>query len=379
MTLEEVKEKLRRRLIDNDGNVAPHNLVDIIDDAKSAGLGERDIARLLPEIDQSINWAAIKKEKQAAQEAAAQREEAKKRAVELINTMIGLLFADGILEQSELAAIFDKASSLKITDHSIAKKIYSRIEKGGYKPFPNVDLKAGRLRDILLSTSWYDDSNYARVLAAQRVSTSQRQKEAEEKEQELQRQEENRERVKKKMSPASLAFLIFMSVTAIVFAVKSWYDYAREAGKRKEIHVTANNETTLQNAETLTQTEREKIVATLKTLYEVPAAPVSDDYMFRFQNLFNEHTAHYYGATNISRKKIAALKRRFWNNVSGYGIDNLLFVFMGRAENYGYNIRVSGTVRDTAQKTSQFNSSNFMDIVTLDRNFRVSTVIALGK
>lgn len=391
MTLEEIKEKLRRRLIDYDGNVAPHNLVDIIDDARSAGLGERDIARLLPEIDRSINWKAIKDEKQAAQEAAEQKEEAKKKAVALINTMIGFVFADGILEQSELKALFDKASTLKITSHSVAKKIHSRIEKDGYKPSPNADLKANSLRDILLSASWYDEPNYARVLAEEQGTAFQQQpqKKSERQQQSPNQQgQESGQQVgppatavnameqlaENQIAPATKIFFAVMLFVAIVFALKSWYDNAKETGKRSEINVTANNETILQNADALTQTEREKIVATLKTLYEVPTTPVSEDYMLRFQNLFNERTAHYYGRTNISRKKIAVSKRYFWNNVSGYGIDNLRFTFVGRPENYGYDIQVSGTVHYTLQKTNEFKSTPCLELVTLSRDFKISAV-----
>jgi hypothetical protein len=69
ITLEEIKDKLRKRLIEHEGNIEPYQLVDIIAEAKTIGLEEKDIAKLVPDLDQSINWTAIREEKRHAEEA----------------------------------------------------------------------------------------------------------------------------------------------------------------------------------------------------------------------------------------------------------------------------------------------------------------------
>ena len=163
MTLDELKDRLRKRLIEHDGNVSPHHLTDLIEEAKTIGLEEKDIARLVPDVDQSINWAAIKEEKRLVVEVKQLKEQEKLQAAELLDALISYSFSDGIVAQSELETIFARTAELHQSELKIAKKINKAFEKGGYKPYPNPDLKAMGLKEILLSTSWYDAKNYAVV------------------------------------------------------------------------------------------------------------------------------------------------------------------------------------------------------------------------
>ncbi len=165
MTLDDLKDHLRRRLLEHDGNIEPHHLVDLVEEAKKIGLAERDIAKLVPEIDQSINWAAIKEEKRAALETKLFKEQADLQATELLDALINSSFSDGIIEQSELAIIYNKAAALEQSELRISKKINNKIKKGGYKPYPNADLTAKGLKELLLSTSWYDADNYAAIVS----------------------------------------------------------------------------------------------------------------------------------------------------------------------------------------------------------------------
>ena len=160
MTLEEIKDKLRKRLIEHEGNIEPFHLVDIVAEAKAIGLEEKDIAKLVPDLDQSINWAAIKEEKRIAEETKLLKKQEQLLATELLDAMISYSFSDGVVAQAELDAIFTKATELRQNSLMIARKINKRFEKGDYKPYPAPDLKAKNLKEIILSTSWYDAENY---------------------------------------------------------------------------------------------------------------------------------------------------------------------------------------------------------------------------
>jgi hypothetical protein len=161
ITLDDIKDRLRRRLIEHDGNIAPHHLADIIGDARAIGLQEMDIARLVPEIDRSVNWAQVREEKRLQQASEQLQEEQKQQASELMRAMINFSFSDGVVERQELVTLFSKAAELQQDELDIARTIMSKIEALGYKPHPNADLTAGSLKEILLSTSWYEPRKYA--------------------------------------------------------------------------------------------------------------------------------------------------------------------------------------------------------------------------
>lgn len=161
ITVEDIKNRLRQRLIEHDGNIAPHDLLDIVEDARDIGLTEHDIARLVPEVDISVNWPAIREERRAAAELKLMEQQRLLQNRELIKALIDFSFRDGMVEQAELVAIFDRVAEVALDEQEIALEIKSRIDTYNYKPYPNFDPKAASVRDMLVSTSWYEPRKYA--------------------------------------------------------------------------------------------------------------------------------------------------------------------------------------------------------------------------
>jgi hypothetical protein len=177
LTLDELKDKLRKRLIDLEGHVEPADLEDIIEEAKELGLADEQIGRLVPEIDRTINWEHIRLEKEKAIEAAAieaerqaKRQEEIDSAPEYLDALISYCMADGIVEEAELRVIFEKAKNLEQSLHAIAVKIKGLLDKGRFRPYPNANLNADGLHEVLMSTSWYTDKTHPQ--AQQQASAS---------------------------------------------------------------------------------------------------------------------------------------------------------------------------------------------------------------
>lgn len=167
LTAEELKEKLRKRLTELEGHAAPEDLEDIIEEARELGMNEAQIARMVPEVDRSINWEHIRLQKeQAAAEAAIEAERAAKRQEEIaaapqyLDALISYSMGDGIVEAEELRVIFDKAAGLEQPLHALAATIKGLLEKGRFRPYPNADLNADGLHRVLMSTSWYTDKKH---------------------------------------------------------------------------------------------------------------------------------------------------------------------------------------------------------------------------
>jgi len=168
--LEDIKERIRQILIEKEGNVQPHDFKDIIDDAKKLGVDDKQIRKLVPEVDRSINWEYIKlqKEKEREKEQKLKNEiqkleEEQKFAPEYIDTLIKFCFSDGIIEAPELEAIFSKTLEKGLDINSIARKINSKIEAENFKPYPNPNLNAQTLKDTLCSTNWYNQEHYIKL------------------------------------------------------------------------------------------------------------------------------------------------------------------------------------------------------------------------
>jgi hypothetical protein len=167
LTIDELKDKLRRRLTELDGHATPTDLEDIIEAARELGMTDERIARMVPEVDRAINWEHIRLEKEhaAAQarleaEAEARRQDEIAAAPEYLDALIAYSLADGIVEAEELRIIFEKARSLEQPVPALAMKIKTLLSRKRFRPYPNADLTADGLHEVLMSTSWYTDKTH---------------------------------------------------------------------------------------------------------------------------------------------------------------------------------------------------------------------------
>lgn len=172
MTAQEIiSEKIRELLIEKDGDVQLHELNGIVEEAKILGMDDKQIKKLLPEVDRTINWEHIRqqKEQKAEHEKKLKQEiirleEEKKFAPEFLDTLIKFCFADGIVQPKELETIFAKAVEFNEDVNALARKINKKIEHDKFKPYPGADIGAASLKETLCSTTWYDEPNYLRMI-----------------------------------------------------------------------------------------------------------------------------------------------------------------------------------------------------------------------
>lgn len=166
-TINEIRKRLEERLIEHDGNLEPNDLLDIIEDAEKIGIDKEQISRLVPEVDRSINWEHIRAEKlKAAEEAELEQEKAETHrkliaaAPGYLDSLISYSMADDIVEAHELRTIFQRAEELEQDKIALATKISTLLNTHRYRPFPNANLGAGGLHEVLMSTNWYTEKTF---------------------------------------------------------------------------------------------------------------------------------------------------------------------------------------------------------------------------
>ena len=173
VTLDSIRHRLEKLLIETDGHPEPHNLAPIVADAKAIGLDDRQIARLVPDVDRRINWEAIRAEKaaEARQEEAQSEVERIRRedleaAPQLLSALVQSLLARGYARGEEIRAILDRAETLEQSPHALARQIKSGMDIAKWAPWPPVDLNARTIAELLASTDWYAPAHYPHQASA---------------------------------------------------------------------------------------------------------------------------------------------------------------------------------------------------------------------
>jgi hypothetical protein len=161
-SLENLKEKIHDILINNDGDIKLSEHKDIINDAKEVGLDERQLSKLVIEVDRSINWDFIRKQK----EEAVKREEELKKAIEeqkqkdlnadeTLQFIIEQCAKDQLFGTSEIIVYFETSYELQQEENKSAKILKSYFDKNNYIPLTTP--KGTSLKLLLESTDWYKD------------------------------------------------------------------------------------------------------------------------------------------------------------------------------------------------------------------------------
>ena len=124
MTLDDLRLKIQKLLIETDGQLHPHDLAAIVVEAKGIGLDEKQIARLVPEVDRSIQWDKIRAERAAAAELEVvekeSREAAERARLEeleaapaLLSGLVQSLLVRGRATRGEIGSILERAAELE--------------------------------------------------------------------------------------------------------------------------------------------------------------------------------------------------------------------------------------------------------------------------
>ena len=162
-SIELLKKYLHDHLIEKDGNFETGDLVEIRKDAKELGLDERQLSKLLQEVDSSINWEFIYKQKEEAQA----RESELKKAVEIQKTyeknagetlqfIIDQCAKDKVFDSTEIRVFFETSDELNQDENNSARLLKTYFEKNNY--IPSTTPKGVSLRITLQSTDWYKDT-----------------------------------------------------------------------------------------------------------------------------------------------------------------------------------------------------------------------------
>jgi hypothetical protein len=157
--IDALKIKLHDLLIEKFGDVKPWELSDIITEAKEVGINEKQFNKLLVEVDQSINWEAIRKLKDEsiikAEELKLLAKEKSGKAQSADVTLAFLIqhFAeDNVLSSDEVKVYFETSDTLKLLEQTSAKLIEDFIKANNFVPLTIP--KGNTLRQMLQSTEW---------------------------------------------------------------------------------------------------------------------------------------------------------------------------------------------------------------------------------
>jgi len=424
LTLDDIKDKLRNRLIEHDGNIEPHHLVDIVEEVRAIGLSERDISKLVPELDQSINWTAIREEKRIEQETIRLKEQEGLKAAELINALINFCFSDGVIESHELAAIFTKAEELQQNVSEITKKINEKIDQDGYKPFPNADLNAGDLKDVLLSTSWYDAKKYAAVkrrktqaktvsesvapvIAVPRIHLFEASKHVITKGESITLSWEvsgidqltisglgptNTLKGSHSVTPEIDTIYVLdaggltRTLNVVIKKTRGWAKWFMAAivpvlfllyvGYKSCAGTTVSgNNTSHTITSPLTGTEKERITIALQGFYKENNGDGSTGNIQKLTGYFADPVSKYYNDAGVSRAKMYKLIDSYFNKkLSAHRSDINKFSFLRRTPENGYMIRANGTYYYKLKNAKHTRTGPINDIIILNDHYEITAV-----
>jgi len=161
-SIENLKDKLSDLLIQKDGDVKLSEQRDIVNDAKELGLDEKQLSKLLQEVDSGINWDYIKKKKQesiarenALKKAIEDRQKQEQNAGDTLGFIIEQCTKDKIFDSGEVKVFFETADQLGQGEDKTAAFLKDYFAKNNYIPLTTP--RGTSIRLSLESTSWYKD------------------------------------------------------------------------------------------------------------------------------------------------------------------------------------------------------------------------------
>ena len=161
-TIDIFKEKLRDLLIQQNGDVKLLEHKDIIDAGKELGLTEKQINKLLIEVDSTINWELISRQKEdaIAREKKLKKdiEEQKKHeqnASETLNFIIEQCSKDKLFDSREIRIFFETSDELNQEERDSAYLLKNYLDSNNYIPLKTP--RGASIKLSLQSTDWYKD------------------------------------------------------------------------------------------------------------------------------------------------------------------------------------------------------------------------------
>lgn len=168
-TIQDITIQVRQVLIETNDGLSRHELYSrFVNECNQLQLSEEDFYKtVLKAAHKSIDWTTVEEEykkKQAQQQATTQEQAEKAEAIAnapvFIDRLVNLSFDAGTITADALKKIFDKAASLGQSSNALALRINEKLEQQQYRPFPQANLDAVTLKEILLSTNWYSPEDY---------------------------------------------------------------------------------------------------------------------------------------------------------------------------------------------------------------------------
>jgi hypothetical protein len=165
--IDSLKERIKDKIIETNGDLQSSDIKIFAEEAKRLGLGGREIAELIPEVDSAINWDYIKKQNEEKiyqekilKEETQKNEEKARIASEYIDALVQYCLSKDIIEPTDIKTIFEKADEHEQDKSMLAVKINTLFEIHNIKPYPSPNIAASTLADALCSTTWYSEGKY---------------------------------------------------------------------------------------------------------------------------------------------------------------------------------------------------------------------------
>lgn len=156
------KDELKELLIERNGDIRLSDHKGVIDKAKELGLDIGKLSKLLQEVDASINWDYINKQKEEGRKreedlknALEQEKVKQKNAGETLQFIIDQCAKDKIFDAGEIKVFFETSDELKQNESQSANLLKTFLERHNYIPIKTPNGTSIRLS--LESTDWYKD------------------------------------------------------------------------------------------------------------------------------------------------------------------------------------------------------------------------------
>jgi hypothetical protein len=400
MTLDDLKDKLRRLLIEYNGNVAPHQLSDIVREARALGLDEHEIASLVPDTDRTINWVEVKEQKKLVEMAKAQAEahkqinEKRLRDEALVEKLVKDAFNKGIVKPNDLENIFAIAIHIELDEYALAKKINENIKKFNYKPHPPEDRDTKGLKEILLSTTWYDPTLYKKVSSQGHVSmiavepsddvagnqsknSQPTQPSSQTPDPKIHRPKVESSAVPKAKRSSKIRLVIILGIITIICIWGLWAANS-ESNKEPEFVSIYKNplyNISIENVQALTLAEKDSITTNLFGFYREDAGDGSQLNLGRLLGYFVIPVERYYMHYNLSKKRLTAEIKKSLSVLNTHYSEISKFYFLEKNTSGRYIINVQGTfhyslrIAPQKPKTKPIN-----DIIIMNEQYKVVSI-----
>ena len=180
LTIDDLINQVKQVLIETNDRLSPNQLYSrFVNECDELELSEDDFYKsVVKPAHKSINWEVVEEAnkkhdeiKRSENAKLLEKEEEIKNAPAYIIRLINLAIETGIIKTDSLRKIFNKAENLDQDANKLAQQINEKLELAKFRPYPQANLDADTLKEMLLSADWYNEVNYPRPVVQKEKSS----------------------------------------------------------------------------------------------------------------------------------------------------------------------------------------------------------------